>query len=271
MGRDPRSPGGAKGPARAGAQGIRGKPLRQHRPARASRALVALAALAALAALGHRALAPAPARAQAAEDGRVRVALLPMVVHSAENPEYLREGLADMLASRLEQVDGLDLQRVEDVGRATTRLRGALEAGRELGVDFVLFGSFTRFGEGASLDVQCAATRAGGAERPLREIFVHSGSIGDVIPDLDELVGKVTRFAIRDFELREEEPPELARSPDAMRRSTLEALRRRVDALEDEVARLREDGEGQAADQGLSALGETPTGAPGAPGETQLP
>ena len=42
--------------------------------------------------------------------------------------------------------------------------------------------------------MQCA-TAAAGAREPLREIFVHSGSIGDIIPDLDELAGKVSRFA----------------------------------------------------------------------------
>ncbi len=42
--------------------------------------------------------------------------------------------------------------------------------------------------------MQCASAAAG-AREPLREIFVHSGSIGDIIPDLDELAGKVSRFA----------------------------------------------------------------------------
>jgi len=47
--------------------------------------------------------------------------------------------------------------------------------------------------------VQCAGTAAQGEEEPLREIFVHSGSIADVIPDLDDLVGKVARFMIHDY------------------------------------------------------------------------
>jgi TolB-like protein len=134
-----------------------------------------------------------------AEQEPIRIAMLPIVVHSADDPIFLREGLADMLTSRLDQVGGFEIVHVEDVHLATTRLEDALPAGREAGAEFVLFGSFTRFGTGASLDMQCASTSPGSGKRPLREIFVHSGSIGEVIPDLDDLVGKVSRFAITGY------------------------------------------------------------------------
>jgi len=141
-------------------------------------------------------LAAAPSQA----DGRTRIALLPMVVHSAEPPEYLRSGLSDMLASRLQRIPDFEVVRVEEEGAATTNLDKARKRARKAGAAFVLFGSFTRFGTGASLDVQCAGVGADDtAEEPLREIFVHSGSIGDVIPDLDDLVGKVARFVIADY------------------------------------------------------------------------
>jgi len=169
-------------------------------------------------------------------DSRVGIAIIPLVVHSAESPEYLREGLADMLISRLEQVRQFRVIRIDDSSKATTRLSTALQIARKAGADFALFGSFTRFGQGASLDVQCAATASATADKPLREIFVHSGSIGDVIPDLDELVGKVSRFAIADFE-----DPTAAAEPKkgstASRRS-VDELRKRVDALESSLQRL---------------------------------
>ncbi|MGH0036455.1 MAG: hypothetical protein ACQGVK_15615 [Myxococcota bacterium] len=180
-------------------------------------------------------LSPASASAET-----VRIAMLPLVVHSSDSPVYLREGLADMLAARLQQVEGLSVVRVDDERKMTNRVERAVELARPLDVDFVLFGAFTRFGEGASLDVQCASTKQAPQTQPLREIFVHSGSIGDVIPDLDELVGKVTRFVVRDYEARELEAPTLARSPEAESRLALEALRRRVDQLEDELTALRD-------------------------------
>ncbi len=124
-----------------------------------------------------------------------KLLLLPILVHSAEDPTYLREGLDDMLTARLQRIGALDLIEAGPNTPGTTQLARARELARRLGADYVLFGSFTRFGQGASLDVQCAPVATGRDREPLREIFVHSGSIGDIIPDLDELAGKVSRFA----------------------------------------------------------------------------
>lgn len=135
-------------------------------------------------------VAAGPARAE----GTPKLLLLPIVVHSAEDPDYLREGLADMLNARLARLGNLELVHASSTTAGTTELARAQDTARKLGADYVLFGSFTQFGQGASLDVQCASA-TGGPREPLREIFVHSGSIGDIIPDLDELAGKVSRFA----------------------------------------------------------------------------
>lgn len=166
---------------------------------------------------------------------RVRVALLPMVVHSAESPNYVRRGLADMMASRLERISDLEVIRVEDAAAATTSLAKALKRARKVDAEFVVFGSFTRFGTGASLDVQCAAAARESGDGPLREIFVHSGSIGDVIPDLDDLVGKVARFIIRDYSERIVEAGQGAELPSAR---ALAELKSRVEALEQALGSL---------------------------------
>ena len=130
---------------------------------------------------------------------RPSILLLPVVVHSSESPGYLRNGLSDMLMARFQQADQFELMEANDPALATTDLDEATEAARNRGADFVLFGSFTRFGEGASLDMHAASASPASPGSRLREIFVHSGQIGEVIPDLDDLVGKVTRFAIEDF------------------------------------------------------------------------
>jgi len=131
---------------------------------------------------------------------RPTILLLPVVVHSSESPGYLRRGISDMLMARFHQSADFELIQIEDPAKATTDFDEAVEAGRAAGADFVLFGSFTRFGEGASLDMHAASTETAGDEENLREIFVHSGAIGEVIPDLDDLVGKVARFAVEDYE-----------------------------------------------------------------------
>ena len=139
--------------------------------------------------------------------------------------------------------------RISDPTKATTNLEQALDTAREAGADFVLFGSFTRFGQGASLDMQAASTAPGSGE-PLREIFVHSGSIGDVIPDLDELVGKVSRFAVSDYD-----DSAVSAGPAKERaRPSVDKLRRRIEALERETRDLR-----RAVDDANKALQQRPS------------
>jgi len=168
--------------------------------------------------------------AAAQEAVRPKIALLPIVVHSAERPDYLREGMADMLTSRFIQEGIFEVVRVDDPKHATTRLSQALDVGREEGADYVLFGSFTRFGAGASLDMQAAAVEGGEDGETLREIFVHSGSIGEVIPDLADLVGKVTRFAVVGY--RGPIASGAGATAGAGSQAEIDDLRRRVTALE---------------------------------------
>jgi hypothetical protein len=60
----------------------------------------------------------------------------------------------------------------------------------------VVFGAFTQFGDGASLDVQCAPLEVSGLEEAAagRRIFVQSGTMGDIIPKLDQMVDKIAYF-----------------------------------------------------------------------------
>lgn len=120
----------------------------------------------------------------------VRVALLPVTVHSSESGSgYLSAGLASMLSSRLEQFDDLSVIRLDGEKDAGSGREAAVAAARKAGAEFVVFGSFTQFGEGASLDLQCAnvADDAGDGRR----IFVQSGTLGEIIPKLDELAEKI--------------------------------------------------------------------------------
>ncbi|MFT5441275.1 MAG: TolB-like protein [Myxococcota bacterium] len=175
----------------------------------------------------------APSAGFAAEP--VRIAILPIVVHSADDPTYLRAGLADMITSRIDQAGGFEVVRIDDVEFATTRIGTAIAHGAKAGADYVLFGSFTRFGTGASLDMQCVSTDANFEGDALREIFVHTGSVGEVIPDLDDLVGKVGRFAIEGFG----SVPDVAAAPPVSEGGTAKAtLEARIEALEKALAAI---------------------------------
>ena len=172
-----------------------------------------------------------------------KLLLLPIVVHSAEDPDYLREGLSDMLKARLDRIGAIDIVMPDANASGTTQLGRARDAARKAGADYVLFGSFTRFGQGASLDVQCASAGPSGQREPLREIFVHSGSIGDIIPDLDELAGKVSRFAQGEAVVSS---VPAATSGVGVTVRDYQALLARVAALEKSLAALRAQAEAEA-------------------------
>ena len=153
----------------------------------------------------------------------VVVALAPIAVHAAgEDSSYLSRGLGEMLSARLEQFDGIRVVPIES-GEGD-----AVAAARSAGADYVLYGSFTRFGEGASLDLQCVATAEGSGDA--RRVFIQAGLVSDIIPKLDTLAEKVARFSISGEASRRrattDGAPETARLAD---------LTRRVDALEERV------------------------------------
>jgi len=185
--------------------------------------------LAIAAALAGATLALAgPARA-ATE--RVRVALLPIVVHSNDSREYLQQGLSDMLVSRLGRDQRLGVIKVEDPAKATTAIDKAREAGHAESAEYVVFGSFTRFGEGASLDLSVAKVAS---DATPRQIFAHSDTLGGIIPMLDGVADKTTVYVL------EGAPPgpAVAAGPTGASGNAagdggdVQELRRRVEALE---------------------------------------
>lgn len=127
---------------------------------------------------------------------RVRMVILPVVVHrDSTDSGYVSQGLAEMLSARLEQIGGIDVVRIDDMALATTRLGEARDAARQASGDYVLFGSFTQFGDGASLEMQCASLHSTASDGDLvRRVFIQSGTMGDIIPKLDRLVDKVAVF-----------------------------------------------------------------------------
>ncbi len=165
-----------------------------------------------------------PSGAVRAEERRT-VAILPVVVHAVADQAYLREGLADMLASRLGQRPGIGVIRVNDAAAATLDPEAARAAARAVGAQWVLFGSVTRFGEGASLDVQCLAVAAADDPGP-RSIFVQSAQIAELIPRLDSLAERVALHVLG------REAALVTGAAGAASASEIDELRRRVELLE---------------------------------------
>lgn len=162
---------------------------------------------------------------------RVRVALLPVVVHSSESREYLQQGLSDMLVARLGRDGRLAVIEVEEAAAATTDTGAARAAGRKAGAAWVVFGSFTRFGEGASLDLQCA--RVDGESGDPQKVFAQAATLGALIPMLDGVSERITARV-----LGGDGGAPAAASAGPGGSSEITELRRRVEALERAVDQL---------------------------------
>jgi hypothetical protein len=130
---------------------------------------------------------------RAAHAETIRVAMLPVAVNSSlSETSHLSAGLADMVAARLEQSGQIVIIRLD--APATTR-EEAIAAGKKASADYVLFGSYTQFGDGASLDLRCAPVVGGEDDAP-RRVFIQAGSASEIIPKLSVLSESVTRYLV---------------------------------------------------------------------------
>src|SRR6266850_7846496 len=169
--------------------------------------------------------------AAASAGDRTKIVILPIVVHSAAvDPSYVSRGITDMISSRLEQTGRVQVERVEDPSAATTVLGKALDWGKARGGDYLIFGAFTQFGDGASLDVHCLPldVTSEAEAAAARRIFISSGAVGDIIPKLDEIVD---RLALYTKVARAEAAPgaPTAAAPSAAQAEALRDLTRRLE------------------------------------------
>ncbi len=90
-----------------------------------------------------------------------KVAILPFLIHSQENLDYLREGIYDILASRVTVEGRITVIDRSSVERALyeerpMRLDEAVAAkiGMRVGADYIVLGSLTKVGDYISLDAR---------------------------------------------------------------------------------------------------------------------
>jgi TolB-like protein len=118
-----------------------------------------------------------------------KVAILPFEINAPEDLSYLREGILDMLASRISwqgKVEVIEKQVVKDAlaeRQGPVNEGGAREVGKTLGADYVLFGSLTVFGESVSIDAKMIALKE---ERPPVSIYAQTKGMGEVVPRIND-------------------------------------------------------------------------------------
>ena len=162
----------------------------------------------------------------------IRVAMLPVSVNSSlPETDHLSAGLADMVAARLEQNGQIVIIRLDTPAASREE---AIAAGKKVGAEYVLFGSYTQFGDGASLDLRCAPIVGGEADAP-RRVFIQAGSASEIIPKLGVLAESVSRYLVGDAASSaplagaDAAAPAAPAAPDA---SSLADIEQRVEALE---------------------------------------
>ena len=159
----------------------------------------------------------------------IRVAMLPVSVNtSLSETGHLSAGLADMVAARLEQNGQIVIIRLD--APATSR-EEAIAAGKKAGAEYVLFGSYTQFGDGASLDLRCAPVIGGEADEP-RRVFIQAGSASEIIPRLSVLSESVTRYLVGAAESPESLAGADATALGAPDAASFADIEQRVEALE---------------------------------------
>jgi hypothetical protein len=130
---------------------------------------------------------------RAAHAETIRVAMLPVSVNSSlTETDHLSAGLADMLTARLEQNGQIRIIRLD--APATSREK-AIAAGEKAGAEYVLFGTYTQFGDSVQLDLHCAPVVGGDADES-RTVFIQAGSVGEIIPKLGVLSESVVRHLV---------------------------------------------------------------------------
>jgi len=123
------------------------------------------------------------------------VLVLPFSVHSAENIDYIRQGIADMLASRISVNEKIQVVSKDTVLAALKEMAGkeltatdVLSLGKKLNADFAVWGSITKIGGSLSIDSKLADIASG---KPAIGLSALSPSMDEVIPKITDLAQRI--------------------------------------------------------------------------------
>jgi len=136
---------------------------------------------------------PSSSVSQPKDSGKVyKVAILPFQIHSQENLDYLREGIYDILSSRITAEGKIIVVERTAVERAfyeerPTRLDEtvAKKIGMRVGADYIVLGSLTKIGDYISLDARLISITED--KPPLGAYTQHKG--------IDDVMLKIGDFA----------------------------------------------------------------------------
>lgn len=148
-----------------------------------------------------------------AEDAKVKtVAVLPFDVHSSEDIGYIRNGVWDMLISRISLGGKIEVVSKRDILNAIAKRKGqadwstedAYALGKKMNVDYVVHGSITKIGNSVSLDGKLLDIAA---YKSTVDVFSQSQGMDDVIPKIGDFAKRI------DYQILGQVPPTFGAPP----------------------------------------------------------
>ena len=171
---------------------------------------------------------PSPSIAQTRDPNKVyKVAILPFMIHSQENLDYLREGINDILTSRITVQDRIVVIDRSLVERALyeerpTRLdeAAATKIGMRVGADYIVLGSITKVGNYISLDARMISLTE---EKPPLTAFTQHKGIDDVMVKIGDFAQDIG-FKILGRRITASRPGELRQKGGSIQRLSRDSI-----------------------------------------------
>jgi len=126
------------------------------------------------------------------------VAVLPFSVHSAENIDYVQQGIWDMLSSRIAVSTKIEvatkeilLANLPEAGKKDLALADVYGLGKKISADFVIWGSITKIGDNVSIDGKLVDISA--YKSPVG-IFAQSQGLDEIIPKINDFAQRISTY-----------------------------------------------------------------------------
>ncbi len=128
------------------------------------------------------------------------VTVLPFSTHSAENIDYLKDGIGNMLSSRIAVPGKINvtaqntvLQEMKKTKSRDLNLTDVYNIGKNLKSDYVVWGSITKIGSSISIDGKLVDINANKSDV---NIFAQSQNIDDVMPRINDFSQKIVNHIL---------------------------------------------------------------------------
>ncbi|MDO8720963.1 MAG: VCBS repeat-containing protein [Syntrophales bacterium] len=126
------------------------------------------------------------------------VSVLPFSVHSAENIEYVQQGIWDMLNSRVSANDNIEvttkdtvLANLKEADKKELTADDVYGLGKKMNADFVVWGSITKIGNNVSIDGKLVDISS---YKSSVGIFTQSQGLDEIIPKINDFAQRISNY-----------------------------------------------------------------------------